>query len=50
MVQKDREILRNFKKNLCLQDLWKFDQTDQELPIPIYLISGNIECEKNQKY
>ena len=38
------------KKNLCLQDLWKFDQTDQDLPTPIYLISGRIECEKNQKY
>ena len=38
------------KKNLCFQDLWKFDQTDQELPIPIYFISGRFECEKNQKY
>ena len=37
-------------QNLWLQNLSKFDQTDQEQPSPIYLISGHIECEKNQKY
>ena len=41
--------------DLIFQDLWlqkltKFDQTDQEQPSPIYLISGHIECEKNQEY
>ena len=37
-------------QNLWLQNLSKFDQTDQEQPSPIYLISGHIECEKNQEY
>ena len=52
MVQNDRKILNGCKirKNLCLQDLRKFDQSDQDLPTPIYLISGRIECKKNQKH